>query len=69
VTLNNTAKNQHINQNDYLGKLSFMDATTQNIAKDYTVTPAFLDGRSVTAVPAVYNSTTDRLELQAPETQ
>ena len=63
------AKTPHINQNDYLGKFTLMDATTQKINKNYTVTPIFSDGRTIDPVTATYDATTDRLTFQAPVDQ
>lgn len=61
ITQAKTASTPHINQNDYLGKISLMDATANNINKNYTVTPEFVDGRQATAGTAVYDATADRL--------
>jgi hypothetical protein len=46
-----------------------LDATAQGVNKNFTVTPTYLDGRAIDPVPATYNSTTDRLEFQAPVDQ
>ena len=69
VQVINPAAKTKINKNDYLGKISIMDATKQGINKDYTVTPKFLDSQTSDPVPAKYDATNDRLVLEVPVDQ